>query len=127
MMRNFYFSLCLICTFAASAAVDLEQTMKNMGFQFKQAIEATDSATLLPVLDELIAQTEQAQQATFAADKAEQFREGLAKVLTELGAAKAAAQQDDIASAQQHLRQVDALRKQYHKQRKVSIWQLLFG
>lgn len=126
-MRNFCLSLCLCFAFAASAAVDLEQTMKNMGFQFKQAIEATDSATLLPVLDELIAQTEQAQQATFAADKAEQFREGLAKVLTELGAAKAAAQQDDIASAQQHLRQVDALRKQYHKQRKVSIWQLLFG
>ena len=126
-MRNFCLSLCLCVTFAVSAAVDLEQTMKNMGFQFKQAIEATDSATLLPVLDELIAQTEQAQQATFAADKAEQFREGLAKVLTELSAAKAAAQQDDIASAQQHLRQVDALRKQYHKQRKVSIWQLLFG
>ena len=127
-MRILCFSLCwLFYSVSAVASVDLEQTMKNMGFQFKQAIEATDSATLLPVLDELIAQTEQAQQATFAADKAEQFREGLAKVLTELGAAKAAAQQDDIASAQQHLRQVDALRKQYHKQRKVSIWQLLFG
>ena len=126
-MRNFCLSLCLCFTFAASAAVDLEQTMKNMGFQFKQAIEATDGTTLLPLLNELIAQPEQAQQATFAADKAEQFRDGLAKVLTELGAAKVAAQQDDIASAQQHLRQVDALRKQYHKQRKVSIWQLLFG
>ena len=87
-MRNFCLSLCLCVTFAVSAAVDLEQTMKNMGFQFKQAIEATDSATLLPVLDELIAQTEQAQQATFAADKAEQFRHGLTKVLTELEAAK---------------------------------------
>ena len=127
MMRNFCFCLCLICTFAASAAVDLEQTMKNMGFHFKQAIAATDSHTLLPVLDELIVQTTQARQAQFAEDKAEQFRHGLEQVLTELEAAKAAAQRDDLATAQQHLRQVEALRKQYHKQRKVSIWQLLFG
>src|SRR5690606_26608584 len=99
----------------------------NMGFQFKQAIEITDSNKLLPVLDELIVLTGQAKQAQFADDKAEQFRQGLAQVQTELQSAKAAAQRDDMAAAQQHLRQVEALRKEYHKQRKVSIWQLLFG
>lgn len=126
-MRNICLSLCLFLAFAAGAAVDLEHTMKNMGFQFKQAIEITDSRSLLPVLDELIMLTAQAKQAQFADDKAEQFRKGLAQVLTELELAKVAAQRDDIAGAQQHLRQVESLRKQYHKQRKVSIWQLLFG
>ncbi|MEH8018164.1 cytochrome b562 [Rheinheimera muenzenbergensis] len=126
-MRNVVLSLCLFCTVAVNAAVDLEQTMKNMGFQFKQAIEMSDSSQLLPVLDELIILTLQAQQGPFADDKAEQFRQGLVKVHTELVAAKAAAQRDDMATAQQHLRQVEALRKEYHKQRKVSFWQLLFG
>lgn len=126
-MRTISLGLCLFLTFAAGAAVDLEQTMKNMGFQFKQAIEIKDSNKLLPVLDELIVLTGQAKQAQFADDKAEQFRQGLAQVQTELQSAKAAAQRDDMAAAQQHLRQVEALRKEYHKQRKVSIWQLLFG
>ncbi|MBU1310486.1 MAG: hypothetical protein KKE30_13270 [Gammaproteobacteria bacterium] len=126
-MRNFILSLCLFCTVAVNAAVDLEQTMKNMGFQFKQAIEMSDSSQLLPVLDELIILTLQAQQGPFADDKAEQFRQGLVKVHTELVAAKAAAQRDDMATAQQHLRQVEVLRKEYHNQRKVSFWQLLFG
>ncbi|NRQ42771.1 hypothetical protein HRH59_09435 [Rheinheimera sp. YQF-2] len=126
-MRTISLGLCLFLTFTAGAAVDLEQTMKNMGFQFKQAIEITDSNKLLPVLDELIMLTGQAKQAQFADDKAEQFRQGLAQVQTELQSAKAAAQRDDMAAAQQHLRRVEALRKEYHKQRKVSIWQLLFG
>lgn len=126
-MRTICLGLCLFFTFAVGAAVDLEQTMKNMGFKFKQAIEITDSNTLLPVLDELIVLTEQAKQAQFADDKAEAFRQGLVQVKTELESARSAAQRNDMAAAQQHLRQVEVLRKQYHKQRKVSIWQLLFG
>ncbi len=126
-MRIIGLCLCFCYAAFASAAVDLEKTMKDMGFQFKQAIETQHSQQLLPYLEHLIALTEQAQQANFADDKAEQFRHGLAQVLTELEFAKVAAQRDDVATAQQHLRQVEALRKQYHKQRKVSIWQLLFG
>lgn len=126
-MRVIFLSLCCYFSFTVSAAVDLEKTMKNMGFQFKKAIETAEAAPLLPLLDELVALTEQAQQATFATDKAETFQRGLAQVMTQLESARMAALRNDVALAHQHLREVDALRTQYHKQRKVSIWQLLFG
>lgn len=121
--------LLLVCCWLLPlhAAVDVEKTMKNMGFEFKQAIESTDSATLVTHLNELIRLTQQAQQGAFPADKTEQFQQGLAEVLTELENAQRAAVDGNLQQAQQHLRQVDTLRKHYHKLRKVSFWQLLFG
>jgi soluble cytochrome b562 len=127
-MRSFCLSLFLICTgVLANPAVDLEKTMKNMAFQYKKAYDMQQSSELLPVLDQLIDLTHQALQAEFSPEKALHFKQGLQQVLTELHAAKRAAQQDDIAAAKARLRQVDTLRKQYHKQREVSIWDLLFG
>ena len=126
-MRFIWLSLGFCCVFNAVAAVDLEKTMKQMGFQYKLALEVQQTEQLVPLLEQLITLTEQAKQASFAPDKAEPFQQGLAQVLTELHSAKLAALSDDMAGAQQHLRQVNALRTQYHKQRKVSIWQLLFG
>lgn len=121
--------LVLVCCWfmPLQAAVDVEKTMKNMGFEFKQAIESTDSVTLVTHLNELIRLTQQAQQGAFPADKAEQFQQGLTEVLTELENAQRAAVEGDLQQAQQHLRQIDSLRKHYHKLRKVSFWQLLFG
>lgn len=121
--------LLLVCCWLLplQAAVDVEKTMKNMGFEFKQAIESSDSAKLAEHLNELIRLTQQAQQASFPADKAEQFQQGLTEVLAELEKAQHAANEGDLPQAQQHLRQVDTLRKHYHKLRKVSFWQLLFG
>lgn len=101
--------------------------MKDMGFQYKQAIKAETNQQLLPHLEQLIALTAQAQQARFPDDKAQQFQAGLAKVEAALMAAKHAAAAEDFTGAQQQLAQVDALRLEYHKMRKVSIWQLLFG
>lgn len=126
-MRLIWLSLFLSFAFNVTASVDLEKTMKEMGLQFKLAVEAQHVEQLIPPLEQLISLTEQAQQATFADEKVLQFKQGLAQVRTELLAARAAAGRDDVTAAQKHLRQVDALRKQYHKQRKVSIWQLLFG
>ncbi len=127
-MRVIWLSLwCLCCTLPVAAAVELEKTMKEMAFQYKQAAEIQNTAQLIPVLDELILLTGQALQAKFAEDKAEQFRQGLQRVLSELQLARVAAQHNDLPAVQSHLRQVEALRKQYHKLRKVSFWQLLFG
>lgn len=126
-MRLVGFCLYFCSVFAWASAVDLEKTMKDMGFQFKQAIQSETSQQLLPHLEQLITLTVQAKQASFPEDKAQQFQAGLTKVEAALVAAKDAATQDDFAAAQQHLRQVDALRQEYHKLRKVSIWQLLFG
>lgn len=119
--------LVLFLSFFASANVDLEQTMKNMAFQYKAASKVQSGAELTPVLEELIRLTQQSLTAPFPADKDVQFKQGLNKVLDELNAAKQAAKADDLALAKTHLEQVDALRKEYHKLRKVSFWDLLFG
>lgn len=127
-MRVLYFSLCcLLYSVSATASVDLEKTMKNMAFQYKQAYDAQSADQMLPLLDELIILTEQSAGADFAADKAEQFKHGLQQVLAELQLARQAATHEDVAQAKVHLQNVDALRKEYHQQRKVSIWRLLFG
>ncbi|MGP9801585.1 cytochrome b562 [Rheinheimera sp. NSM] len=127
-MRVLYFSLCcLLYSVSVTASVDLEKTMKNMAFQYKLAYDAQSAEQLLPLLDELIILTQQSAGADFAADKAEQFKQGLQQVLAQLQLAKQAAEQDDVTQARLHLQQVDALRKEYHQQRKVSIWRLLFG
>lgn len=121
------FIAALSWSLSASAEVDLEKIMKNMALQYKQAYEAQHSAELLLHLNDFIALTEQALLANVAADKAGHFRQGLQQVLAELNKAKIAAEQDNIALAKSQLRLVDTLRKDYHKQREVSIWQLLFG
>ena len=119
-MRAVWLSLCLFCACSVTAAVDLEKTMKEMAFEYKQAYDTTDGSNL-------IALTEQAIQGNFAEDKAESFKHGLQQVLTQLQQAKTEAQHNNIEAAKSHLREVDTLRKDYHKQRKVSFWQLLFG
>ncbi|WP_423186915.1 cytochrome b562 [Alishewanella sp. d11] len=111
----------------ASQPVKLETTMKTMGFAFRQATEASTTAEALPFLEKLHGLTQQAKMAPMPSDKAAVFNEGLDKVLAELVLAKQAVANDDMAKLQQHLKQVDALKKQYHKKRRFSFWQLIFG
>lgn len=116
-----------VTTAMANQPVNLESTMKTMGFAFKQASDATTPEAALPFLVKLHRLTEQAKSAPFPADKASVFTEGLDKVLAELVLAKQAVASDDMPKLQQHLKQVDALKKQYHKERRFSFWQLIFG
>jgi len=111
----------------ANEPINLESTMKTMGFAFKQAAEATTPADALPFLEKLHRLTEQAKLAPLPADKATVFTEGLDKVLAELVLAKQAVASDDMPKLQQHLKQVDALKQRYHKERRFSFWQLIFG
>jgi len=128
-MRIFFISLLFFSVLlsAETQRVDVEQTMKNMGFYYKQAMDARAADELRPALQQLIELTKQAQTASYPADKAEQFQQGLQLVLTELEAAYRAATKQDMVAAKAHLQKVEAPKKQYHKLRKVSIWQLLFG
>lgn len=122
--------LVLLCGFAMPALAtlpDLEAVMKNMGFQFKQAVSATTAAEARPHLTELAVLTRQATQANFPEDKAAVYNEGLDKLMVEVLAAKQAADSDNLVQLKVHLQQIDELRKQYHKERRSSIWKLLFG
>lgn len=111
----------------ASNSVDLETTMKNMGLALKQAREAATPHDAKPYINQLTALTEQAKTANFPDDKASTYHEGLNKVLSALKQAKLAAETGNHEQLQKTLAEVEALRKHYHKQRKVSFWQLLFG
>jgi soluble cytochrome b562 len=105
----------------------MERTMKTMGFAFKLANEAATPVEALPHLEKLFRLTEDAKQVAMPADKAAVFQEGLDKVLAELTLAKQAAAADDAAKLQQHLTQVAQLRERYHKERRFSLWKLIFG
>ncbi|HAW92380.1 MULTISPECIES: cytochrome b562 [unclassified Arsukibacterium] len=111
----------------ADNKVNLETTMKNMGLALKQAREADSPQAAQHYISELETLTEQATRAQFPEDKAQLYLEGLRKVQLTLQSAQLAAAAGDNAKLQQTLAEVEQLRKHYHKQRKVSFWQLLFG
>lgn len=111
----------------AAEPITLERTMKTMGFAFKQASEAPNPAAALPHLEKLHRLTHDAKQAPMPADKAAIFQEGLDKVLAELTLAQQAASADDAPKLKQHLSAVEQLKKRYHKERRFSFWQLIFG
>lgn len=119
----------LTCSLVVQAAepLTLERTMKTMGFAFKQASEAANPAAALPHLEKLHRLTHDAKRAPMPTDKADVFQEGLDKVLAELTLAKQAAAADDAVKLQQHLAAVEQLKKRYHKERRFSFWQLIFG
>lgn len=129
MLSRYLFCLLLLLPAAtyASNAVDLEATMKSMGLALKQAREAANPDAAKPYIVELTRLTTQAKTAKFPDDKAESFVAGLDKVLLSLSRAAAAAEAGDELQLKEALAEVNDLRKQYHKQRKVSFWQILFG
>lgn len=106
------------------ATTDVEATMKQMGLAYKEAMQATELAEFkrhVAQFSQLVASVQQYQ---FTPEKQQFFRQGLAKLQEQSALALAAT---DLATAQQQFRQVDALRKEYHQERSISIWQLLFG
>ncbi|MAD74104.1 MAG: hypothetical protein CML20_04770 [Rheinheimera sp.] len=111
----------------ASNNVDLEATMKNMGLALKQAREAATPYAAKPYVVQLTELTAQAKTARFPDDKAQTYLEGLNKVQLTLQSALLAADAGNNEKLQLALAEVEQLRRYYHKQRKVSFWQLLFG
>lgn len=111
-------------TTTAAVTTDVEATMKQMGLAYKQAMQATELAEFqrhAHQFSELVASVQRYQ---FTADKQQFLMQGLDKLQQQTALAL---QATDLPSAQQQFRQIDALRKEYHQERSVSIWQLLFG
>ncbi len=129
MLRRFICCLLIVIPLTATASntVNLETTMKNMGLALKQAREAASPQAAKPYINNLSALTEQAKAAPFPDDKAHTYLEGLNKVQLTLQRAQVAADANDNETLQQALAEVEQLRRAYHKHRKVSFWQLLFG
>jgi soluble cytochrome b562 len=117
----------LLCSTVSAANVDMEKTMKQMALSFKQANEASSVEQMTTALSSFEQQLVQAQQGTFQADKAELFQQGLKELAVVVDQTQLLLEQNDFAAAQQQLVKMDELRKKYHKHRKPSFWQLIFG
>lgn len=112
---------------AVAATSDVEATMKKIGFNFKQAMQATEVPVMqekVLVMAELVASVQAYQ---FTPEKQVVFQQGLDKVAAQLTLVQGALAKQDLATAKQLLGEVDSLKKQYHKERSPSFWQLIFG
>ena len=98
-----------------AVAGDLEQPMKKIGFNYKQAVKADDAATMEQHTTETRAQQAVAKQKPMPAAKKEKSLEGMNEVQTELDASLAALKAGDEAKAREHLAKVNDLKKEYHK------------
>ncbi|TXH97935.1 MAG: hypothetical protein E6Q75_03345 [Rheinheimera sp.] len=110
-----------------AATTDVEATMKQMGLNFKQAMQATDVPAMQTKVQALLDLTASVQAYHFAPEKQQLFQQGLDKVATQLVLVQGALAEQDLDKAKQLLGEVDALKKQYHKERSPSFWQLIFG
>lgn len=112
---------------AVAPTTDVEATMKQMGFNFKQAMQATDVATMQAKVQTLLELTASVQAYQFTPEKQQVFQQGLDKVAAQLTLVQEALAEQNLDKAKQLLSEVDALKKQYHKERTPSFWQLIFG
>lgn len=117
----------VVVTAGVEATTDVEATMKKMGFTFKQAMTASDVATMQTAVTELGQLVAAVQAYQFAPEKQAIFQQGLTEVQQQVQLAQQALTAQDLAGAKTALGKVDSLKKQYHKERSPSWWQLLFG
>ena len=110
-----------------SATTDVEATMKQMGFTFKQAEQATTVAAMQASVSNLQNLVASVQVYQFPAEKQVMFQRGLSEVQAQLAEVEQSLAKGDLATAKQQLAPVMDLKKQYHKERSPSIWRLIFG
>lgn len=129
MFSRYIMCLLLMLPLSATAgnSINLETTMKSMGLALKKAREAQSPEAAKLYISELTELAEHAKTARFPEDKAQIYIGGLNKVLLSLQQAQVAAEDGDTEKLQKALVEVGKLRRHYHKQRKVSLWKLLFG
>lgn len=110
-----------------AATNDVEATMKQMGFTFKQAEKAETVAAMQASIASLQQQVASVQAYQFPQEKQVMFQRGLTEVQAQLAQVEQSLAEGDLAKAKQQLAPVLDLKKQYHKERSPSIWRLIFG
>lgn len=109
------------------ATDDLEASMKELSFQMKQAMQASDVANATSHVSKMQNELAAIQAYKFSNDKQAVFQEGLTKVANQLTTVQGLLAQNKLDEAKAALQQVDMLKKEYHKKRSPSIWELFFG
>lgn len=110
-----------------TASKSVKTTMKSMSLTYRQAMLATETDTMLSLVIQLQQLVASVQLVQFDAKRQSILQQGLAEVQLQLDLVQASLANGDITSAKQQLEKVDELKKQYHKERSPSIWQLIFG
>lgn len=112
---------------AFAADFDLKATMKQMKVEFKQAAQAEQIEPMQVAIANLTSLVEQSKQGEYPPEKTELYLEGFNKLSVALAKVDAKLSAGDLAAAKQALREVDALREEYHDKRNPSIWSKIFG
>ncbi|WP_432471576.1 cytochrome b562 [Amphritea sp. HPY] len=110
----------------AGESLNLKQTMKQMRLQYKEALETRSADSFNQHIDAFKEYLHSAQGYDFSPERKSVSLEGLNKVersIAEIPLATA----DNLAGAQQQLRSIDQLRKEYHKKAKPGVWELLLS
>lgn len=110
-----------------TASTDVEVTMKKMSFHYKKAMEATKPSVMQDKISELQQLVATVQLVQFGQKRQLKLQQGLTEVQLQLDLVSASLVAGDITTAKQQLQKVDGLKKQYHKERSPSLWELVFG
>ncbi|MCK6263697.1 cytochrome b562 [Vibrio sp. ZSDE26] len=106
---------------------DMTQTMKKMGFEFRQAAKAEDIETMQEAMTNLSALIQRSKQAEHPEEREELYMEGFKKLTLAIDNVEEQLENGELELAQEALREVDDLRIEFHDRRNPSIWKRLFG
>ncbi|WP_338366239.1 cytochrome b562 [uncultured Pseudoalteromonas sp.] len=107
--------------------VDLEVNMKNTGLAYKNTVQAVSLDDFNKAIDKFIALVENSKKATFHKE-AKMSLKGLDKVIAQAKLAKKLANERGLDAAKPALKNIDDLRKEYHKLHEPpGFFDLLFG
>jgi soluble cytochrome b562 len=118
--------LFLLGLFIASPVIagELKPTMKEMRLHYKQAMDATTAEQFNKKIKLFMTELQIAREFDFSSERAKLSMEGLDKVYEKV-AALPAVTEANLAAVKEQFKEVDELRKEYHKKVKPSGFDLL--
>jgi soluble cytochrome b562 len=105
----------MLSTHALAEKVDLEAVMKEMKLSYKHADSAQNPTEMKQAIGELSVLVNKAKQGDYPAKRGALYNEGFDKLAVALDKADKQASANDLDGARATLKEVDNLRKEYHK------------
>ncbi|WGV98935.1 cytochrome b562 [Vibrio sp. YMD68] len=106
---------------------NMTETMKKMGFEFREADQAESVEVMQVAVTNLSELVELAINADHPQEKSELYNEGFNKLTVAIDTVETYLAKGDLDQAKKELREVDDLRVEYHRKRNPSIWSKIFG
>ncbi len=104
--------------YATAQELSLKQNMKQMKMDFEQAAESPDIESMRSAIDSLQVTIEEAKRGDYPEDVSNAFLGGFNKLEVILAQIEADLDEADLQQAKSKLREIDELRKEYHKKYK---------